>query len=183
MVLIKSNGNEYKVPESYFLIDASDEDASLITLNGIPAGNYTDMRFTLGVDSTRNVSGSQTGALDQANGMFWSWNNGYIFLKLEGTSPQATGMGNDFMYHIGGFRNLNGTNALQSIEASFGSDVLRVTSAGSPQVHLSVDVSQVLKTPTPIYFSTTPMVHMPGATAVGVSENYADMFTFEHIHN
>ena len=77
----------------------------------------------------------------------------------------------------------NGTNALQTIETSFGTDVLRITSTGNPQVHMAVDVSQVLKTPTDISFATTPMVDAPSATAVSIANNYADMFTFEHIHN
>ena len=183
VVLIASNGLEYAVPKSYFLVDASNDVKSLITLTNIPEANYKKIRFTLGVDSTRNVSGVQTGALDQANGMFWSSNSGYIFLKMEGTSPQITGMGNSFAYHIGGFKKSNGTNALQTIETSFGTDVLRITSTGNPQVHMAVDVSQVLKTPTDISFATTPMVDAPSATAVSIANNYADMFTFEHIHN
>jgi hypothetical protein len=183
VVLKKEDGTEYAVPESYFLIDAEDEDASLITLENIPVGTYKGIKFTIGVDSTRNVSGSQTGALDQANDMFWSWSNGYIFLKMEGTSPQSTQTDNMFMYHIGGFKNANNTNALQTIERSFGSEVLRVTTVGNPQVHIAVDVSEVLKTPTDISFVTTSMVHMPGALPISIARNYADMFTFEHIHD
>ncbi len=183
VVLKKSDNSEYVIPQSYFLIDASSEEASLITLQNIPVGNYKGMRFTLGVDSTRNVSGAQTGALDPAKGMFWSWNNGYIFLKLEGTSPQSSGTSNGIAYHIGGFRNANNTNALQTVESSFGSDLLRITSNGNPQLHMAVDVKEIFKTPTDISFATTPTVHMPGATAKNIANNYADMFTFEHIHN
>lgn len=183
VVLKKSDNSEYKVPQSYFLIDASSAEGSLITLQNIPAGNYKGMRFTLGVDSTRNVSGAQTGALDPANGMFWSWNSGYIFLKLEGTSPQSSGTSNGIAYHIGGFRNANNTNALQTVETSFGSDLLRITSNGNPQLHMAVDVKEIFKTPTDISFATTPTVHMPGATAKSIANNYVDMFTFEHIHN
>ena len=48
----------------------------------------------------------RTGVLDPSGAgadMYWTWNSGYIFFKMEGTSPAATGMGNSFMYHIGGF--------------------------------------------------------------------------------
>jgi len=183
VILKKADGSEYVVPESYFLIDAANPTSSLITVKGIPVGNYKSIKFTLGVDSTRNVSGSQTGALDPANAMFWSWNNGYIFLKMEGTSPQSTEMDNMYMYHIGGFKNANNTNALQTVERSFGMDVLRISTTGNPQIHMMVDASEVLKTPTDISFATTAMVHMPGALPISIAENYADMFTVDHIHD
>jgi hypothetical protein len=38
--------------------------------------NITAIKFLLGVDSLKNVSGIQTGALDPAKGMFWTWNTG-----------------------------------------------------------------------------------------------------------
>jgi hypothetical protein len=64
----------------------------------VPAGTYTGMYLTMGVDSARNVSGAQEGALDPANGMFWSWTSGYIMIKAEGLSPQ--GAGGSFTYHL-----------------------------------------------------------------------------------
>jgi hypothetical protein len=51
--------------------------------------DITGIRFLLGVDSARNVSGIQTGALDPARGMFWTWNSGYVMAKIEGSSPSA----------------------------------------------------------------------------------------------
>lgn len=183
VVLIKDDNSEYVVPESYFLIDASNANTSLISFDTIPEGKYTSMRFILGVDSTRNVSGAQEGALDTGNDMYWGWNSGYIFFKLEGSSPQSTATDNMIQYHIGGFRDANNTNALKTINISFGTSVLNVTETGNPQMHLSVDVSQVLKTPNDISFATNPACHMPGAMAKSIADNYADMFTFEHIHN
>ena len=54
----------------------------------MPAGNYNSLSFLLGVDSMHNVSGAQTGALDPANDMFWTWNSGYVMAKMEGASPR-----------------------------------------------------------------------------------------------
>jgi hypothetical protein len=68
----------------------------------------------LGVDSIRNVSGIQTGALDPLKGMFWTWNSGYVMAKLEGSSESSNSAGNRFTYHIGGFR--PGMNVLKTID-------------------------------------------------------------------
>jgi hypothetical protein len=183
VVLTRTDNSKYKLPKSYYLVDASSAEASLLSFNNIPVGNYKSMSFVLGVDSTHNVSGSQKGALDPANGMFWSWNNGYIFFKIEGTSPQSTATDNVIAYHIGGFKNSDHTNALKTIEIPFNTSVLSVGTVGNPQVHLSVDVSEVLKTPNDISFATSPTCHMPGSMAKSIASNYVDMFTFEHIHN
>ena len=43
----------------------------------------------LGVDSLRNVTGVQTGALDPAMDMYWTWNTGYVMAKLEAAAQQA----------------------------------------------------------------------------------------------
>jgi hypothetical protein len=61
------------------------------------------MEFMIGVDSARNNSGAQTGALDPTNGMFWSWSTGYIMAKFEGTSAQSPAAANALKFHIGGF--------------------------------------------------------------------------------
>jgi hypothetical protein len=79
--LRKTDGKEFLVDE-YFLIDEEDEASKTVSLENIPAGEYEAISFILGVDSLRNCSGAQSGALDPFKGMFWSWNTGYIFLKL-----------------------------------------------------------------------------------------------------
>ena len=65
--------------------------------------------------------------------MFWDWNAGYIFLKIEGTSP-AAGMGGDFMYHIEDI-NSNNTNATSCTSTS----ILQLWMVLN-EVHILVDV-------------------------------------------
>jgi hypothetical protein len=89
-------------PDPYLLIDASKPNFPLRA--GIPAGTYRTLRFRLGVDSIDNCSGAQTGALDPANDMFWTWNSGYIFFKLEGTSDSSNADLNRIEYHLGGYK-------------------------------------------------------------------------------
>jgi hypothetical protein len=80
--LLRADGTTYNENESYHLIDEETAASKTISINNVPFGSYTGISFMIGVDSTRNVSGSQTGALDPALGMFWTWNSGYIMAKL-----------------------------------------------------------------------------------------------------
>src|SRR4051812_45343517 len=52
-------GKRYAVPESYFLVDESDDQSKTITV-AAPSGDYDAVSFLLGVDSLHNVSGAQT---------------------------------------------------------------------------------------------------------------------------
>lgn len=179
--LTRSDLSVYTETESYHLLEAEDATSLEFVLNNVPIGDYIGIQFTIGVDSTRNVSGAQTGALDPANGMFWSWNSGYIMTKFEGTSPQSTAMGGMLMYHVGGF---SGTNSvLKTVSPSFNSDVATVSATATPEIHLKADLLEWFTTPTNINFSTLTTIHMPGANAKTLADNYADMFSVEHIHN
>ena len=179
--ITKMDNSVWSESNSYHLIDHSDDASTLVTIPNVPFGNYKAIEFTIGVDSARNNSGAQTGALDPSNGMFWSWSSGYIMAKFEGTSPQSTAAGNNLKFHIGGFSGVN--NSIRTIAPSFNGDTAKVTTAVIPEIHMSSNLLEWFQTPTAIDFSVTNTIHMPGATAKTVADNYADMFTIEHIHN
>ena len=96
-IKLKTNdGKEFIVPQdsSYFLIMENDEESQEVTIDDIPAGNYNQITFTIGVDSLRSTMDitKRQGVLDPAqghDGMYWTWNSGYIFFKMEGISPAA----------------------------------------------------------------------------------------------
>lgn len=177
--LTKTDNSVWTETNSYHLVDHSN--SSLVNIANVPFGNYKAIEFTIGVDSARNNSGAQTGALDPSNGMFWSWNSGYIMAKFEGTSPQSTATGNNLKFHIGGFS--GATNTIRVATPSFNNDTAKVTTSFSPTVHLTTNLLEWFKTPTVINFATVNTIHMPGTMAKTVADNYADMFTVEHIHN
>ncbi len=178
VVLTKEDGSTWTEENSYRLINHEDG-AEEFTLTNVPAGEYESITFTLGVDSLHNVSGAQTGALDPANQMFWSWNSGYIFSKLEGTSPQSS-TGN-ISFHVGGFKDPN--NAIRTITLPFatsgGHSHAEVSPIATPEVHLFVNTE---KTFNGINVSATNSAHMPGATAMKIADNYAGMFVVDHVH-
>lgn len=179
--LTKSDGSVFKETESYHLVQESNPASKAFTIANVPYGTYTAISFMIGVDSTRNVSGAQTGALDQANGMFWSWSSGYIMAKFEGTSPQSPATNHALTFHVGGFSGAN--SVLKDASPSFNGSTANVSSTVTPEIHLKTDVSKWFKSSTITNFATTHTIHMPGAAAKSIANNYANMFSVEHIHN
>ncbi len=60
---------------------------------------YDSIAMQIGVDSTTNVAGILDGDLDPSKGMYWSWQSGYINVKIEATLEN-----NDkLIYHLGGY--------------------------------------------------------------------------------
>ncbi|MDO7877398.1 hypothetical protein Q5H93_21840 [Hymenobacter sp. ASUV-10] len=198
--LQKADGSEYAVPESYVLLsaDATPNAASsgkAFTLKDIPAGDYTGLTFMVGVDAARNTAGAQTGALATTNGMYWDWNQGYIFLKMEGSWQKPDGTTGMVTYHLGGFTEPN--NSLRTVAPTWPvGGTLAVRADHAPEVHLNVNLLQLLNGATAtdhVSFATLPMVHMPGAGASQLATNLsgsssaattgtASMFRIDHIH-
>jgi hypothetical protein len=100
-------------PNSYHLIDAEIKESRKLIIS-IPADEAIDnIRFYLGIDSLTNVSGAKGGDLDPTKGMYWTWQSGYINLKLEGNSNVCKTRKNEYTFHSGGY-NLD-QNALQTV--------------------------------------------------------------------
>lgn len=185
-VFTKEDGSNYVVPQDscYFLIDEADETSQTVEFPNVPAGKYTAVTFTIGVDSLKSTApqSQRTGVLDITThaDMYWVWNSGYIFVKTEGKFSQATGA--DFMYHIGGFggystptiNNLKTvTLVLPGAPVSFGSN-------NHKNIHTFVDALKVVNGSTNISVPTTPVV-MGGPNAPTIANNYKNMFTIDHI--
>jgi hypothetical protein len=89
----------------YYLVDASNDSTAKILLKNIPVRDYVSVSFIVGVDSAKSTEQAlQEGALDPMNGMYWTWNTGYIFFKLEGKSPASKETNHELTYHIGGYK-------------------------------------------------------------------------------
>jgi len=172
------DGKEF-ISKEYFLINEEEEDTKQLVLENIPAGNYVSMSFIIGVDSLHNCSGVQSGALDPVNGMFWAWNTGYIFLKLEGNSSYSKSPGGVFEFHIGGYK--QPSNCIRKVELKFNSQVLNIA-AKSSSVDIKVNAAEILKTPTSIDFSVLSSVTTPQYAPV-IANNYADMFSVLLVRN
>lgn len=169
--LTKKNGVEFQTNQ-VFLIDQEDTLTKTIELNNIPTDEYTAIHFTIGVDSLKNCNGAQTGTLDPINGMFWTWNTGYIFLKLEGRSNSSSATDGLIEYHIGGFK--QPINAIRTVSLTFDFP-LNLTLNDKKTIEIVADILEILKTPNDIDFNKLPIVTSK-ENAIMMCENYKDMF-------
>ncbi len=101
--LIKNDLVLVQEKDSYHLLDAEEIETLSFTLDVEEGVTYDSIRFMIGVDSLTSVSGAMGGDLDPTKGMFWTWNTGYIFFKVEGISPICDTRKNRFVYHLGGY--------------------------------------------------------------------------------
>lgn len=190
-VLTNANGNVYTVPQDscYFLIDESDETTHEPVLH-LPEGEYKTLRFLIGVDSLRSTKdiSQRTGVLDPtaaAADMYWGPNSGYIFFKMEGTSPASPAEGNVFLYHIGGFGGYSSPtiNNLKTV-------TLDLTNRGTPKVkagketniHLFVDILKVFNGASSVSIGAHPVVMFDDFSTT-IANNYASMFRHDHTEN
>ncbi|MBL7916056.1 MAG: hypothetical protein JNL49_13565 [Bacteroidia bacterium] len=104
-VFIADDGSEFYAP-NYELIIESDASYKTFVIDNVPNGNYTSMRFFMGVDSTRNFSGALTGDLDPVHGMLWDWNTGYLYFMHEGEFIDSTGAILPITFHYGTLKSL-----------------------------------------------------------------------------
>lgn len=102
-IALKGANQTQHILADHVLIDAEDTVSGVIPLQDVPPGTYRELSFMVGVDSIHNTGGPLEGALDPLNGMYWTWATGFIFVKLEGTSPLSQQPKHQIEYHLGGF--------------------------------------------------------------------------------
>jgi len=169
LTYMDDKGMCYAAPEAYYLVDEADSGSKIIQLPA-PAGVIRSVHFIIGVDSIDNSSGAQAGALDPVKGMFWTWNSGYIFAKLEGRSDSSHAPGHYFSYHVGGFKQPR--NAQRAVNLAVAAAV-----GDTPVVVIQADVLAWFHAAHAIYIGQSPVCHEPGAMALQLADNYAHMFS------
>lgn len=102
--LLANQKTIWKEPNSIHLVQLENAASRNIPLSLDKEIRYDAIRFTIGIDSLTNVSGAIGGDLDPTKGMYWTWQSGYINIKLEGHSTQSLSKDHSFAYHIGGYK-------------------------------------------------------------------------------
>lgn len=190
--LLRRDGSEYTVPqdESYFLVRQQVPETQKITLQNVPKGDYVGMSFVIGIDSLRSASdlSKRKGCLDvggDGKDMYWAWNSGYIFVKMEGTSPQIPLTGNRkepvYLYHIGLFGGMGDKKTLNNIKTAklgFGSEKVKIKTDKNTIIGIKTDVSKLFTGSTNVSLATNPTV-MAGPYSAKIADNYASMFSYE----
>lgn len=175
IVLNGPGGAEYIEPESYHLVDEARPATHKFTIKDVRPGTYTSITFMIGVDSARNVSGAQTGDLSPQYGMFWDWNTGYIMAKLEGVSPQSEI--EQVLYHMGGFTKEWGV--LRTVTLTLPSPLV-IKENNTSHVHMENDVMEWFQNPVKVDLKTTHLLTDKYEVKM-MADNYADMFTVDHV--
>ena len=193
--LRRTDGKEYATnqDDGYFLIQESVPATHMVKLK-VPEGDYNQLTFVLGVDSLRNTMNisKRTGVLDPAssmdNGMYWSWNSGYIFFKMEGESPAAPAdpIGNrKFRYHIGGFGGYSAPtiNNIKTISLDLTqSGIAKARKNKKPTISVSADILKVFNATTTVSIATHSSV-MFSEYSVNIANNYSKMFAHLRTEN
>ena len=188
--LVNTKGEEYKVPNSYFLIEETAavpvQDGAftypatkreIVELKDIPAGDYQTIKFNIGVDSKYNDNLSlQIGELSQLNGMTnisWMWMTSYIFTSIGGKITEGATSKN-LLVETG----LNANHKNVSLELP---KALNIGSTKSSSIIITTDVAKAIDgvdiLANPIVGGTKPTVMSTVAT------NYATkVFTVKSVN-
>ncbi|GBL36260.1 hypothetical protein EMGBS15_18550 [Filimonas sp.] len=173
VVLVKEDGAEFKL-NNYDLIDAFDVNFSNIIATKVPNGNYTSMKFIMGVDSARNHTGAQDGDLDPANNMIWTWSTGYIFFKHEGTYKNAADSNKVLQFHLGTDK------ALSTLQIP----IALTVSGSNKTMNIVFELNKMYNSPS-IDFNIDN-IHMSTSAAddtwiANMVSNSVDAFTFKNV--
>ncbi len=142
-----------------YLINA--QQLKSITLNKPSNTTFNAIEFDLGIDSLLNVSGAMDGDLDPINGMYWTWQSGYINFKIEGSSAICNSKKNQFAFHLGGYS--RPFNCLQKVRLP----------VKNSKIEIALDLFSLLSE---INLSEFNHIMSPSLKAVDLSKNLSNLF-------
>lgn len=174
-IVLLQAGKTIVLPQTYYLVDDAIDSTKTINVT-IPKGTYTGLQMMIGVDSTRNVSGAQTGALDPTLDMFWTWNSGYIMAKMEGTSSFSAAPNNRIQYHIGGFSGAN--SSLRTLQILFPASVMATDTV---QINIAAELQNWFNGVHNLPIAQTAVSMTPGTLSAQYADNYASMFALTEV--
>lgn len=151
-----------KSTEKYHLIDA--QNSSLYrTSYTVKNKKFDTIKFTIGLDTKTQKKGIQGGVLDPTTRMYWTWQNGFINFKIEGSSRLCNTRKNKFQFHVGGFQEPYNTT-----------QVLSLACVASKSLTIDVDIASFFNV---VSLSKTNTVMSPNKNAVMVSKVLATLFS------
>ncbi|MFM2285760.1 MAG: hypothetical protein RLZZ543_1257 [Bacteroidota bacterium] len=102
---LSASGDKTPFSRHHYLCDFQQPASLHITAPSQPKANGgEDVFFQIGIDSTTNSAGALGQDLDPVHGMYWTWNSGYINVKIQGTSASCPARNHQFEFHLGGYQ-------------------------------------------------------------------------------
>jgi hypothetical protein len=164
-----SEGGEVILKDAH-LVDEGDSSSLVLNLS-TTLEKVRRISLVVGVDSLANTGGVQGGDLDPMLGMFWAWNTGYVYARLEGESDSAHAPAHRFTWDIGGYK--DPSNALRTVTLALGGD-----GGGSREaITITADILKWFDGKSPVHLASSPVCHQPGALAMRIADNYSTMFS------
>ena len=201
IVLVKSDGTEvryhYDNPDKgAFIIDQQGAVAQRVALTDIPGGEYSQIKFGLGISPGAYTLGQSGQAAfwdaTVAAGMAWQWASGYKFLRLEGVyaAPGEVMPGSGaptFAFHAGNIGNpavTNTANVYKVVTLSLPQPA-KVRTDVAPEIYIKADAAKWLSGATPIVLNDINQMSMsPNLPTVQAgTSNFAEAFTVYGVKN
>jgi hypothetical protein len=189
--LTKEDGTVFVYPKanSYFIVSEANLASQVLELENIPAGNYTKIKFGIGVDETQYNAGETVQgdffAAAQNENMAWTWSAGYKHVLFEGMFTSATvATPTVFMVHTGkSGANYNYTNVTLNFP-----DKALIRTTITPDVHIFANVAKIIDGTNKVKLTDNNMGGMGAMIMSGdnlplITANLTDMFTVDHVHN
>ena len=155
----------FSLEKKHHLIDLENSESMRIEIETYQDLEFNQIKFNLGIDSLTNVSGAFGGDLDPSNGMYWTWQSGYINFKLEGISKVCPARHHRFQYHLGGY---------QAPYPSMQKIILPLSKTDSKEIKINFAIDKFFKT---IKLQETYQVMSPNQEAVDMAKLVASIFT------
>lgn len=171
----------YPIAKGCFIVNEADQATHLIDLENIPAGNYTTIKFGIGVDQTQYTSEADQPefyAEAQQQGMIDDWASGYKFLMMDGTFSGGAITDNPFV-----IQTKKTTASYNYIEVTLQLPtpaLVRTTIA--PEIHVVANLAQLFEAVNPIKLANNPDI-TDGSDMLKVTENWEGVFSVSHVHN
>jgi hypothetical protein len=99
-----SNHVRWQHTKRHLLLDFSEPETTKIIIPHALDLSVIEISFTIGIDSLTQSAGAIGDDLDPTNGMYWTWQSGYIHTKIEGNTSLSNHPKREFAMHLGGYR-------------------------------------------------------------------------------
>ncbi len=182
LTLVNEAGDDV-VLKDFYLMDFLNDNSFEFE---VPPGNYKKVKFGIGVPETYNKDqdpsqypNSHPLSVAGSQGMFWTWNTGYIFLKFEGKVDTTGVEGNELLWpvaiHIGDdpfYTRYSSPNM-----------AIEVKQGQTKTLHVNIHVDQILASggSSDIDFATDMITHTSNnlELATAFMTNYINSITVE----
>lgn len=163
-----SDSTTFSEENSYHLVDIENPNSLRIPIAKKYGKSISKLTFSVGVDSLASVSGAMSGDLDPTKGMYWTWQSGFINMKIEGKSSSCKTRKNAFQFHIGGYMKPN--YAIRTIELK----------PLNSNLEFNVDIAEFFKD---IKLSENNSIMIPGSKAMELADKTIGMFSVNSKEN